>query len=255
MKNKTKIAVYTCVTNNYDQIIHPHRQEENVDFFFFTNDPKIESSFWKVMMPVSPPRLASGHDINRFHKLFPHQFLHAYRYSVYMDGNVRYSGKFSDLVDQLRIQNLALAAYSHSCKRSVEEEASTCVKENRLDSYDLERIDYQLSHYKSDGFDTTTPITENNLIVRDHHHPTLPFTMSLWWSQLFEFSKRDQISLQYAIWKTKLPSGFIDLDLNISPTLLEKEKHKITTIQKAMKGLHRAKNSVFRRMSNIVKVR
>lgn len=255
MSHIEKIAVYTCVTNNYDHIIPQHSEEDNVDFFFFTNDNNIKPSSWKITKPISPPRLTNGHDINRFHKFFPHQFLHSYRYSIYMDGNVKYSGKFHDLVEKLKDHNLALAAFSHPCDRSVETEANACMNRNRLDSHDREKIGNQLIYYKSDGFNLATPISENNLIIRDHHHPALPFTMSIWWSQLFEFSKRDQISLQYAIWKTQLPFGFIDLDLNINHSLLTKEKHKITLKQKTIKGFKRAINSITRRTNNLLRIK
>jgi hypothetical protein len=68
-------------------------------------------------------------------------------------------------------------------------------------------------------------VTANYLIVRDHDHPALPLAMSLWWSQLFEFTKRDQMSLSYALWKVGLPWVFLDDSARIYRQDITRARH------------------------------
>lgn len=208
--HEAPIIVYTCIAGLYDRELMPVSEETGLKFVCFSDTPtKINASGWEMRPIRSPSRLSSGHDINRFHKLFAHRLFPTYRWSVYLDGNVRFDGRFADLVARLKLSGHALGAFWHREKHTLLSEVAAC-KEHKFDRRDSQVIDAQLLQYEMAGLSLDQPIPTNNLLVRDHASDRLPDAMSIWWSHLFEYSKRDQISLLYALKQTGL--GWEPLD-------------------------------------------
>jgi hypothetical protein len=129
----------------------------------------------------------------------------------------------------------AIGVFRHPNRRTVREEAQACRDNLKFDSFDKRRVGAQLAFYESEGFNLETPVSANYLIVRDHAYPGLPLTMSLWWSQLFEYTKRDQMSLNYVLWKTGTPWVFLDDAPGIDSTDLVRVGHK-RSIARRIKG-------------------
>lgn len=219
-----RIVVYTCVTGNYDSLTPVKAGESGVDFVCFS-DRTIVSPGWQSVSLQSPCRLCTGHDINRFHKLFPHRIFKQHRFSVYVDANIRYKGSFRELVQKLHSSGAALAAFSHPDGRSIEEEVKACEQLGKFCRDDYRKRDSQIEAYRGEGFDISREITANYLLVRDHYSVGLATAMSLWWSSLFEFTKRDQLSLNEVLWKTGLPWKLLDSDLGVDADLLMRVPH------------------------------
>lgn len=217
--------VYTCVTGGYDRTRHLGVSERGMPFLYFTDRPRSAPSGWEPAELMSPPRLISGHDINRYHKIFPHRIAKYRRYSIYIDGSISYDGDFGSLLERFRKAGVALAAFRHPAGRSLEEEFEACLQKGKFDAHDLRLHDRQRSEYRAEGLRLDRPITANYLLVRDHDHPLLKDAMSLWWSQLFEYTKRDQLSLGYALWRTGIPWAFLDEGLGVHPGLLSRRRH------------------------------
>lgn len=43
-----RICVYTCITGDYDNL-HEIVKEDGIEYLCFTNNPKIKSSYWKMV--------------------------------------------------------------------------------------------------------------------------------------------------------------------------------------------------------------
>lgn len=193
------VTVYTCVTHGYDRQVQPAVPAEGLRFVCFTDRPgRLDAPGWELRPLESPARLASGHDINRFHKFFPHRLFPDCRWSVYIDGNVRFAGDWRGLAARVEQAGAGLGAFLHPAGHDLVQEVEAC-RIHRFDRRDMERVAAQLALYASHGIDLAAPIPTNNLLVRDHAAPGLDLAMGLWWSQLFEWCKRDQISLTYAL--------------------------------------------------------
>lgn len=203
-------VIYTCVTDNYDTATKAPAGAGDVPTVYFTDRNRGAPHGWSVKALMSPPRISLGHDINRYHKMFPHRLFPEYRYSVYLDGNIEFEGDLGETVARFAASGAALGAFQHPAGRSLREEVAMCRELGKFDRHDLQRYQSQLSAYQDEGFSLSDPITANYFLVRDHYHPRIQTAMSLWWSQTFEFTKRDQVSLGYVLWKTQLPWVFLD---------------------------------------------
>lgn len=193
------IVVYTCIAGLYDRELMPVKHEPGVEFVCFTDTPgKLNAPGWDLRKPQSPARLTDGHDINRFHKLFANRLFPEHRWSIYLDGNLRFHGQFHGLVKRLENSEQALGAFWHRNGHTLGVEVDAC-RRHKFDQRDAEVVRAQLKHYEAAGIALDQPIPTNNLLVRDHVAPGLSDAMSIWWSHLFEFSKRDQVSLLYAL--------------------------------------------------------
>lgn len=236
------IIVYTCVTKGYDWLrpVVPN-EEEGIEFVCFTDRPDKLSRGWRMLPLQSPPRLHDGHDINRFHKVFPHHLFPSHRYSIYIDGNMEYLGGYKKLVDRFKNTDCALGAFRHPDMHNTISEANACWSLKKFDKYDLRRSEEQIQVYKTSEFDVSMTIAANYLLVRDHQHPHIHSAMSLWWSHLFEYTKRDQMSLFFALWKENVPFIFLDDVQGVESERLQRHPHKSNPLKTLRKKICRIK--------------
>jgi len=245
MKISNECVVYTCSVHNYDNLSLLQKPVPGIKFVLFTNRPKKAPPNWEVRKLKSPPRLKNGHDINRFHKIFPQHVLPEFRYSIYLDGNASFNGNFNELIKKFCSLNIALTAFKHPNSHTLIQEEKACIAGGKFDSYDIARATQQLNIYKTEGLNLTNIIPANYFLIRDHNYVNFTLCMSLWWSHLFEYSKRDQMSLSYALEKTNLPWAFLDDKLNINPELLTRHDHiRKRKLKKARKLIDFIKNKL-----------
>lgn len=228
------IVVYTCVAGRYDNALMPAVNQPGIRFVCFTDQPRyIQAEGWEIRPLASPQRLTDGHYINRFHKFFPHRLFPDTGWSIYIDGNLRYTGDFRSLVARVRDAEAEIGAFKHPNGHTLAIEADVCAL-SKFDSWDFSRVEAQIATYVGDGVDATALIPTCFLLVRDHGSPRLAGAMSLWWSQLFEFTKRDQMSFTWVLQQTGLVLQTLDGsdDGAIDPARVHTVKHRKAALWK-----------------------
>jgi hypothetical protein len=222
-----KIVVYTCITGNYDKLLRINETSNDIDFICFTDSYKKTNNFWKIYPLQSPMGIKDGCYINRFHKIFSKNFLWKYRYSIYIDGNIEYKYSYKNLAEKFIATKCAMGAFHHPDGRNLYDEAEACIKFKKFGEYDLRRYGDQLLYYKRSGYDLSKKISANYLIIKDHHF-FIDKAMSQWWSHLFEYTKRDQMSFNYILWKEKIPFVYLD---EIDHKSIHRHHHKVNFIK------------------------
>lgn len=238
---RSQITVYTCVAQRYEREIARVRPEPGIDFVCFTDSPKhLTAPGWDVRLPKSPKRLSSGHDINRYHKAFPHVLFPQSRWSIYFDGNLAFSGDYRNLIRRVKNAKASLGAFWHPNGHSLEEEVEVC-RRLKFDQRDMAMIEQQIAFYAANGIDPKQPIPTNNLLVRDHFATGLDTAMAIWFSHLYIYSKRDQISLLYALQAAGIDWQPLDGDGEdaIDPTLVQIKWHKPPIIRRLKNRLRK----------------
>jgi hypothetical protein len=191
---RSRIAVYTAVTNDYDQLLQPIVEDRRCDYIAFVDRPHSAGSIWQQRpLPrtsLDPVRLA------KIPKILPHRVLPEYRYSVWVDANVLLMGHIGDLVDQL--QDESIGVFSHPEGRpDVLEEVTVCI-DRRKD--DPKILSAQAHHYKTNGFDLHSKVFDCGILIREHYKWPAMEIMEEWWRQVSTWSRRDQVSFPYALW-------------------------------------------------------
>ncbi len=59
----------------------------------------------------------------------------------------------------------------------------------------------QIDLIRKDGFPSNYGLFENNIIFREHHDRDVIKIMNDWWRWVENYSRRDQLSLTYVLWK------------------------------------------------------
>lgn len=193
-----KIAVYTCITGGYDDLIEPLFVPNNCDFYAITDFEVPEDSKWQRIDINEFKEIQALDNIqrNRYFKFFPHKVLKEYKYSIYIDGNIKV---YSDLTEHLnRISTYGVSFFKHSHRRCAYIEADACAK---LKKEKPDKLNELTSYLRKEGFPQDYGLIECNFIVRDHSSKICAEIMEDWWEIFNRFAKRDQLSLPYILYK------------------------------------------------------
>ena len=71
----------------------------------------------------------------------------------------------------------------------------------------------QVENYQKEGYPINNGLIVSGVILRRHNELDVIESMELWWEELKYNSKRDQLSFNYAAWKTGLKFNLIDGDI------------------------------------------
>ncbi len=198
-KQRSRLAIYTCITNGYDDLKEPRVHSDDCDYICFTDQmgcDRFRSNIWRF-------KLLDGEDLSpalqsRLPKILPHRYLPDYDISVWLDGSFMIHGDLAGAARQF-LRRADMALFRHAEKRaSVRAEAAEC---RRLGKGDPDAIRRQVAAYLRDGFPDETPLPENGIMFRRHGEKKVTDAMEIWWEQLRRHSHRDQLSLLYAVWK------------------------------------------------------
>jgi len=198
-RREHEIAVFTVIFGKYDILHGPYAGIGSYDFYCVTDDPSAVRAPWKAIV-VDPGNIDPS-KLNRLFKFFPHRFLSGYEKSVYMDGNV---AVLRDPAPFLREQgnDSPVLCLRHPQRNCVYEEAEACVAKGKDDANTIRR---QMERYRAEGLPERLGLSQNNVIVRRHSDRSLDALMMAWWNELCSESRRDQLGLPYASWRSRVP--------------------------------------------------
>lgn len=184
-----RVAVYTALTGNYDDVHEILYKEEDVDYLLFTNNPSLTSKTWQVILVQSD---LDNVLLSREIKMMPHNYLDdKYETSIYIDANAVIYGELSELAKYLD-GGKSLAVSRHSIRKSVKEEIEACVKLRGADPIEATR---QYERYLQEGFKDNYPLLECGILVRAHKDAKVRELMQSWYDEFKNGVKRDQLSL------------------------------------------------------------
>ena len=208
-KQKKKV-VYTCLTGNYDELYLPEYIDYEWDYICFTDNKELLKNdtygIWKIH-PLKFSELDNSRN-NRWHKTHPHILFPNYEASLYIDSNLIIRSNW--IFKEIEKNNRNLIIPIHFERDCIYDEIEY-VKDLKFD--DIKKIqkmtDFLIKNEKD--FPHNYGLTENNCIYRRHNEPTIIEMMEEWWSFIRDYSKRDQISLSYVLWKHSIKPADISI--------------------------------------------
>jgi nucleotide sugar dehydrogenase len=192
-------CVYTCITGGYDNLIEPRIMTPGWDYICFTDNKELKSTRWKVVHINNISKLDNTR-LNRMVKIQYHKFVGEYDLSIYIDGNYQITNNLDLFMRKYANAEQPLVISKHPKRTCVYTEATAC---KRLNKDDANTIDAVMERYKSEGMPADFGLTQNGILIRKKDDNTRKF-MELWWNEVKNNSKRDQLSFSYINWKYSL---------------------------------------------------
>lgn len=198
-----RIAVYTAVFGAYDAVPEPYCRADNIDYYIITDNPEMVpmNSAWTVVdISIDSELIAklSNPEKNRFYKMHPTHLFPNYEYTMYVDGNIQV---ISDITEYIyRIGDAGIATHLHSSRSCVYEEAQAIVFSKRDTK---ENIEKHVRHLEEERMPKHYGMLECNVILR-RNTDTCNRIMDEWWEEFRKYSKRDQLSLPFVLYKNNI---------------------------------------------------
>lgn len=235
----SKFLVYTALFGNIDAKLHdPHNPalDENV-YLCFTDRKDLESKVWKIIylppgiilpeweprmkaryMKIMLPNLSAVFHVLGLAKSFPKNgdvflwadsslLIRCNPYQVAMEHWINQKAPRGPMPDIL--------AFHHPDRIALEDEAIAAHKHRGTD---LKKAEDQVSYYRSGGFteEVQTSLTATGFLFRMQSDLLKRFAQE-WWNQIVNFTNRDQISVDYCIWRHHLAVKYLPDSYRTSP--------------------------------------
>ena len=199
-----RICVYTCITGDYDSVNEIQNKEKGIDYYLFTNNKDIHSKTWNVVLIED--KTLDNHRLSRKIKMLGHPMINnKYDIFVWMDASIVWKSSIKDFVNKF-LKNNSFAAFKHSQRNCIYEESHECL---RLRKDTKDNITKHIAFLRQENYPEQFGLCEMTVFIRKKD-PIVEKTMKLWFDMVCNYSKRDQLSFMYAVWKTGLKIDLIE---------------------------------------------
>ena len=198
---KIKKVVYSIIIGKYDKISSFNKQE-GYNYFLFS-DIKYSGTNWTIIeiSKIIEKMNVSKIKLTRYFKLFPHIFFKDYELSIYIDASYIIKGDLNELLLKTLNPSFDLYFLQHPARNKVFQEFQAVLKFKK----DTEKsVNNVRNRYIKEKFPDNLGLTQNCIIIRNHNKKIIIKLMIIWWNEIKNYSYRDQLSLNYAIWKLNL---------------------------------------------------
>lgn len=194
-----KFAIYTAVVGNYDEIRQPLVVDSRFDYFLFSNTIKEKQiGVWQIK-PIeytNPDQVK----IARYVKTHPETLLPDYTATLWMDANIQ-------IIDTWVYERFIELYQNGSQIASVKHPGRDCIYEEIFAvcsfQYETLEVAHKWNHFlRLKNYPRHNGLFETNLMYRTNSKNIRIFD-ECWWFYIENYSRRDQLSFNYALWERK----------------------------------------------------
>lgn len=205
-KTNNKIALFTAIFGDKDEIQEPKNMISNCDFICFTDNKYLKSDYFDIRF--SPAVFSDPTRNARMHKVLAHRFLPEYEYTIWVDGNIIVNADYpyiQNLIDTY-LKKTDIAMFKHPDRNCIYKEGDACI-DLKKDAPDL--IKKQLDNYREKGYPINHGLIMSSVVLRKNLSPNVIKINEEWWGEISNYSRRDQLSFNYVSWKNNFKYGII----------------------------------------------
>jgi len=200
------VVVYTSIFGNYDQL-RPARFR-NVRHICFTDSAQGIEGWEEIEVNqkhVDPKREASMY-LALSHLWFPEA-----QYTIYHGGCGELLRHPDEIVALLGDRDVA--TFKHPTRDCIYDEAAAVIGYGKANP---NVVRAQVAYYRAAGYPEHIGLVATGLVIRRHTDEIVRFN-EIWWALMSRFTARDQLSFNFARWKTwilwrMIPGGSSDND-------------------------------------------
>jgi hypothetical protein len=196
------ITVYTAMIGDTDTLRAPTVYDPAVRYVCFTDRARVPDPYVRVDVRVAPgadPRLLA-----RRIKILGDPALGAPAITLWHDAAYRLRSIPSEILEREFSDELDLVALRHPDRTQIEDEAREIA---RLGLMPADVLAGQVATYRAAGF-TQTAITSTGFCVR-RQTPRVHAFNQVWWAEVERWGWRDQMSVDFAIWRAGIRVGYL----------------------------------------------
>jgi hypothetical protein len=201
MSNKN--AIYAMTVGKYGSLKEPLVKSKGWDYILYTDNKELKSDIWDIR-PLfkeyesinDPKRIAMMHRLE-FYKLFEGS---SYENIVCVHGDVLITNDLNDFLNEYELDNnnYDVAFMWHPKRNCVYKEAKE-VYNRKLDYPKL--VNTVVNKYLTEGYPRNNGLFATGLIVMKNNNDNCINLFKTWSNEYVNGSRRDQLSVNYALWK------------------------------------------------------
>lgn len=213
---KNKNVIVTSLIGDYEKPTDGFEHMPGFDYILYTDKP-IRLKSWKtIIVEFNSGKELSNTKKQRFIKTHLTEILNEYDLVCYVDANTIINETLYDYINKNKGNIVTFKKHIRNC---VYDEIDACIKAKKESKGICESVRKRLIN---ENYPKNNGLFENNVIVLKPNNERLSRLMKLWWKEIYNYSKRDQLSLNYVIWK----NHFEDI-ISVSQTsMFTPKKHK-----------------------------
>jgi len=210
-------VVFTIITGNYDNLKPIQVKNPDWRYIAIVDNLDIDPNGWELLhiSALNPPEGLNNLYLQRWAKI-----IGAIEYfkchTIYVDGklSIEMDVTFLASKDEFSIMK-------HPIRSCVYDEAHAC---NRLKKAESGMIEQQMSAYRKLGIPKYFGMFDTSLMIRKYTPEVVEFGRK-WWSELLEFTHRDQLSVTKVQWEMDM--GIFPIPSKLVYQFVTIHKHKV----------------------------
>jgi hypothetical protein len=191
---------YTCIIGKYDKLHQPLIVSPNWKYICFSDNKELLSKV-KIgvydILPISNPHNLDPVRLARLYKILA-LGINDSDILVWNDANYAINCELDTLVRKYLIDDIDLVLAKHPKRNCLYDEGTRCIE---LKKDNKETIDSQLNQYCFEKLPYDRGLYETGIMIRRGFSKQDSLFYYEWFKQIRKYSRRDQISLPYCLWK------------------------------------------------------
>ncbi len=192
---KRKYVICTAFSAGYDTLKLPAVIDDRFDYVAYTDENVNGFGVYDVR-PFPVKEKDNGRTI-RYIKMHPHELFSNYEAVIWIDSSILIAKSLYPLLEKFLTTGKPIASTPHQHRQTIQEELEACILRKKDDPVVMKK---QVAQYEKSGFDGKI-LAENGLLMFNIKNKLLPSVMNTWWQEVQRYSKRDQLSFGYALFK------------------------------------------------------
>lgn len=203
----SKICIYTCITGDYDNLKEYKYRDDNYDYVCFTNNKSIKSNFWNmVYLDDELDNLTLARKI----KILGHEELKKYDLTIWLDGAMQLRKPLSTFISECcDLKKYDMIGFNHRERDCIYDEIDACVYLYKETIENAKKIETFL---RKEKYPQHNGLIESTVLVRKNNDEVKKL-MSSWYDILFKYSRRDQLSFNYCLWKNPIKINMLNMNV------------------------------------------
>jgi hypothetical protein len=212
----TRLVIYTALVGAKEALGNPlaglapdASSDLALDFVCFTDNRSLQSPVWRFVY-LDPSHLPPER-LSRRPKALPHEYFPDDPFSLYIDNTVSLK-RLPTSADLAHAQRPYLLRLFRATRRENLSQEADVIATLGYEASD--ELCTQLDFYaRFRSIASITPFSTCTVLLREHNHPQVARLGVAWWEHILGFSKRDQMSFDYAVKQTGAQIHYFDAQI------------------------------------------